>query len=533
MIMIPIAVGTNWPKTIKHLQMKKIVNYSLLIALSLLAVSCEKGLEGLNKNKTSATSLDPSLLLNNAIIQVSFPTRSVLFDIGIVQQMVTPNGGVLAGANFNQDSRDATNPAIWTVYFQNVIKYTHDAIIKTKDNPARSNLYQMARIIQAYAFMILTDEYGSVPYLEGGAGYTDQIFLPKYDAQQDIYPKIIQEFTEASAALSTAAPIETSDVLYAGNVDKWKKFGYSLLLRAGMRLSKIDATKAQATVQAAVTGGVILVNDDNAYMRHDANYAQPIGNMLNSTEAANFYLAKPFVDSLKLKDDPRLSAIAIRYKGASSGPSQTPAIGTTAAVDQIGMPIGYDNGTIVAKAGSDGLVSFYDYSQADRRRIAKTTSPIFFVTAAQTKLLMAEAAYRGWITTGTAAQYFSEGIRAHMDQMATYDAASAVAAGARDTYIAANPLTSGTELQQINTQYWIASFLNGPETFANFRRSGFPLLTPNPYGQPSNPDVPNGTFIRRLTYPTGELSVNSANANTAIAAQGPDRLDTRVWWDKP
>jgi hypothetical protein len=511
--------------------MKKIVNYSLLIALSLFAASCEKGLEGLNKNKTSATSIDPALLLNNAIINVSFPTRSVLFDIGIVQQMVTPNGGVLAGANFNQDSRD--QPGIWATYYQNVIKYTHDAILKTKDAPARSNLYNMARIIQAYAFMILTDEYGSIPYNEGGAGYSDQIFFPKYDAQQDIYPKIIQELTEASAALSATATIETADILYTGNVDKWKRFGYSLLLRAGMRLSKVDAGKAQSTVQAAVAGGVILLNEDNAYMRHDANYVQPTGNMLNTTEAANFYLAKPFVDSLKLKDDPRLSAIAIRYKGATSGPAQTPGIGTTAAADQIGMPMGYDNGSIVARAAADGLASFYDYSQADRRRIVKTTSPVFFVSAAQNKLLMAEASFRGWINTGTADQYFADGIKAHMDQMVTFDAGCAVAGGARDAYIAANPLVPGNELQQINTQYWIASFLNGPETFANFRRTGFPSLTPNPYGQPTNPDVPNGTFIRRLTYPTSELSVNTANVNTAIAAQGADRLDTRVWWDKP
>ena len=52
--------------------------------------------------------------------------------------------------------------------------------------------------------------------------------------------------------------VETADVLYAGNIDKWKKFGYSLLLRAGMRLSKVDPAKAQATVQAAVAGGVII-----------------------------------------------------------------------------------------------------------------------------------------------------------------------------------------------------------------------------------------------------------------------------------
>ena len=512
--------------------MKKILNYSLFILIVGIVASCTKGLADLNKNKVSPTTLDPAFLMNNAIINTSHPTRTVIYEMSIVQQMVTPNGGVLAGGNFNVDSRDGTNASIWAVYYQNVIKYTHDAIVKTKDVPARSNMYNMARIWQAYAFMILTDTYGAIPYTEGGAGYTDQIFFPKYDQQQDIYPKLIQELTDATTALNPSGTIETSDVLYAGNIAKWKKFGYSLLLRAGMRLSKVDATKAQAAVQAAFAGGVILDNADNAYLRHDANYLNPIGNMLNSTEAANWYLAKPFVDTLKNNNDPRLSSIAIRYVGATSGPAQTPANGNTSAAVQIGMPMGYDNGTIPARATADGLASFYDYSQADRRRIAKTQAPMFFVTAAQTNLLLAEARFRGWITSGTAAQYFSDGIRANMDQMATYDAGSAVSAGARDTYIAANPLTSGRELNQINTQYWIASVFNGPEAFANFRRSGFPALTPNPYNQPNNPDVPNGTFIRRIGYPTSELSVNTANVNAAIAIMGPDKLSTRLWWDK-
>ena len=510
--------------------MKKILNYSLLFLLLASSFSCEKGLENLNKNKTSPTAVNAASLLNNAIINISFPARSVQFDVGIVQQMVSPNGGVLAGANFNQDNRD--QPGLWSTYYENVIKYTHDVIVSTKDLPARSNLYNMARITQAYAFMILTDEYGAIPYNEGGAGYTDQIFFPKYDQQQDIYPKIIQELTDAAAALNASGIVEASDVLYAGDIVKWKKFAYSLLLRAGMRLSKVDATKAQAIVQAAFTGGVITNNADNAYMRHDANYTQPIGNMLNGTEAANFYLTRPFVDQLKNTNDPRLSAIAVRYAGAKSGNDQTAAAATTDPAKQIGMPMGYDNGSIVAKATADGLASFYDYSQVDRKRMVKTSSPVFFVTASQTLLLLAEASFRGWITTGTAAQYFSDGIKASMDQMATYDPGSAVASSARDTYIAANPLTAGTELQQINTQYWISSFLNGPEAFANFRRSGYPLLTPNPYGQPNNPDVPNGTFMRRLTYPTAELSVNTVNVNAAITAQGPDKLSTKLWWDK-
>jgi len=517
--------------------MKKICYYILTSVLLLSVVSCDKGFDELNTNRVNPTSVDPAALLNNAIINLSYSTRTVIFDMGIVQQLVSPNGGVLAGANFNQDSRDnGTGGATWQLYYQNVIKYTHDVIVKTKDVPGRSNLYNMARIIQAYAFMVLTDEHGAVPYTEAGAGYTDLLLFPKYEQQQDIYPKLIQEFTQATAALTTAASAgaEGQDILYTGTIVQWKKFGYSMLLRAGMRLSKVDPVKAQATVQAAFAGGVITNNGDNAYIRHDNNFTQPIGNMLNGSEAANFYLVKAFVDTLKSNNDPRLSAIAIRYKGSKSGNDQKPAVGSTNPADQIGMPMGYDNGTIGARATADGLASFYDYSQLDRRRMAKISAPIFLVTAAQTNLLLAEAKFRGWITSPTsAAEYFSDGIRAHMDQMATYDAGSAVAASARDLYVTAHPLLPGRELEQINTQYWIASFLNGPEAFANFRRSGFPALTPNPYGQPSNPDVPNGTFIRRLTYPTSELSVNTTNVNAAIAIMGADKLSTRLWWDKP
>lgn len=513
--------------------MKHLIKYTISFLLLFVVTSCDKNLEELNENKVNPTTLEPSLLLNQAIVSSSFPFKTLVFDMGVVQQMISPNGGVLAGANFNQDSRDVTTLPIWAVYYQNVIKYTRDAIAQTKALPTRSNLYNMTRIYQAFAFMILTDEYGDIPYFEGGAGFTDQVFFPKYDKQQDIYTDIIKELTEASAALSaTAAPVETADLLYAGNINQWKKFANSLLLRAGMHLSKVDAAKAQAITSSAIAAGVILDNADNAYIRHDANFNHQIGNGLNGTEAANFYLTKPFVDQLKNTSDPRLSAIAIRYVGATSGNGQTVAVGNTAAAMQIGMPMGKDNGNVGAAASADGLASFYEYSQADRRRVLKITAPAFLVTASQNLLLMAEARFRGWISTGSAAQYFSDGIKAHMDQMATYDAGSAVSPAARDTYLSNNPLVAGTELSQINTQYWISSFLNGPEAFANFRRSGFPALTPNPYGQPGNPDVPDGTFIRRLTYPTSEFSVNTVNVNAAVASQGPDKLSTRIWWDK-
>jgi hypothetical protein len=126
--------------------MKHIIKFSIAAVLLFTVSSCDKGLSDLNKNKVSPTTLEPALLLNQAVISSSHPWKTLVFDMGIVQQMVSPNGGVLAGANFNQDSRDVTTQPLWAVYYQNVIKYTHDVIVKTKDLPIRSNLYNMARI---------------------------------------------------------------------------------------------------------------------------------------------------------------------------------------------------------------------------------------------------------------------------------------------------------------------------------------------------------------------------------------------------
>lgn len=507
--------------------MKRIYKVCLIALSFFVVVSCENGFDELNTSKTGATSLDPLLVLNNAVISSSIPAGSLNYELGIVQQVISPNTGVLEGANFNKDNSGNTI-ANWTNYFQNVVKYANDVIVRTADVPERSNLYNMARIIKANAFMVLTDTYGNVPYEEGGKGYTGQIFFPVYQTQELIYNDIILELTAAAAALNASGKIETGDVLYSGNIDKWKKFGYSLLLRAGMRLSEVNATKAQSTVAAAYAGGVILSNADNAYIRHDANYINGVGNTLNGTEAANFYLAEPFVNALKDNSDPRLTAIAIRFVGATSGPAQVPGVSTKDPADQFGLPMGSTDGAAdVAGAALPGGGSRYAFSQVDRTRMVKRTSPLFLVTSAQNNLLLAEARFRGWITDGAAVDYFTAGIKDHMDQMVTFDAGSAVPDADRDVYAAAMTATfDGNELEQINYEYWIASFLNGPEAWANFRRSGFPVLAVNPFpGRVVD-------FITRLTYPPSEILVNSENVQAAIAEQGPDKLDTKVWWDQ-
>ena len=503
---------------------KLLINISFLVAAAFV-ISCDSNFDELNTNKVSATSIDPAFQLNAAIVGCAYPNGSLIYDIGVVQQIISPNSGVLTGANYNQDNRNATQE-LWQGYYRNVIKNTRDVINRIQDQPERSNLLQMTRIIQAFAFMVLTDDYGSIPYFEGGQGYSQQVYLPVYDSQQAIYEDLIKELTEATSALNLSGRVETADILYAGDLNKWKSFGYSLLLRAGMRLSEVDAGKAQQIVQTAFQGGVILSNDQNAVILHDPNYTNTIGNLLNSTEASNFYLTAPFVDYLRSKNDPRLSAIAITYVGAKSGPEQTVASGTYDASVHVGMPMGNDNAGAVKAASDLGLASFYEFAQADRRRVAKNTAPNFLVTASQNNLLLAEARHRGWITTGDVESYYNAGVRAHMEQLGFVDENSAIPSDEVDAYLAANPFDASKALEQINTQYWVSSFMNGPEAFANFRRSGYPILDTNPF---PGKEV---DFINRLTYPNSEISVNSENVNAAISSQGPDNLATKVWWDK-
>lgn len=510
--------------------MKKILSIWSFCAALLFATSCEQGFDELNVNPNSPTTLNPTLMLNNGILSSAYPGGDALvFEAGIVQQIISPNGTVLAGSNFNVDNKPR-NAANWNNYFQNANRHLVDVIEQTRTNANRSNLYHAARIWRANVMMILTDTYGDIPYSEAGLGYLNGIAFPKYDKQEAIYTDIVKELTEAAAGLDAAKTREVGEIMYGGDVVKWRRLAFSLILRAGMRLSAINPTLAQQLVQRAVTGGVMQSNADNAVIRHDANYTNSTGSTLNGSEANNYYLTKPFVDQLKSTNDPRLSAISVRYVGANSGPLQTAARANREAAVQIGMPMGFDNSTIVGQATRDGLVSFYDYSQLDRTRMGKLAAPNYFVTHAQTQMMLAEAAVRGW-TTGSPAAFYNASLTAHMQQLGEYDAASTVAAADITAYLTANPFVPARGLEMIGTQYWIISFLNFPETWANFRRSNFPVLAPNPYPGKTI----KGNFINRLSYPDAENSVNRTNLEAAIQSQSLrniDDIDTPVWWDK-
>ena len=511
---------------------KSIIKYTSLALIFFFITSCDKGFDEINTNKVDPTFLSPSFVMNKAIVdatyQDGFGTLQMLcYNFGIVQQIITPYGSSLAGANYNQNVV-ANTPLVWQNYYRNVVKQIVDVVAKTKDDPVLVNQYNMSRIWQAYTFMIITDTYGDIPYFEAGRGYLDEIISPKYDSQELIYKDILKELEEASGALDATKQTVATDILYGGNIAQWKKFGYSLMLRAGMRLTKVDPAIAETSVKKAVAGGLMTSNLDNAVMRHTALYNNYIANHLAAREKTNFYLAAPFVDFLKSTSDPRLASIAVRFVGATGGPEQVAARASTDPSKQIGMPMGYDDVSIRTVLAQYGVASLWDFSQVNLNTVLKLDAPEYHVSFSQTQLLLAEAAVRGWVD-GAPEEYYKRGVRANMEQMAGFDASAAIPESSIQAYLTANPYTPANALEQINTQYWVTSFLNGPELFANFRRSGFPALKRNPY---SGSELRTEDFIRRMPYPDSEIIVNLQNLNDANSRQGPNNLETRVWWDK-
>src|SRR5690606_21227994 len=275
----------------------------------------------------------------------------------------------------------------------------------TRDDPNQVNLYQMARIWKAYVFQVLVDTYGDVPYFEAGLAHYDGINLPAYDPAEVIYDDLLKELEEATTGLDATKPVATNDLFYQGDVLKWKKLGYARLLRVAMRYSKVNPEKPKSGVQKAYDGGLMASNDDNAGIEFSSAYTNPAVSFVYS-EIANIYLGAPFVDYLKATQDPRLEVIAAKYEFPSN--RQDPGAADTNPDHQQGFPFGYDDATVSKAPGYPGKIgTAWKYSRINRSTMGRIDAPYFFVTHAQTALLLAEAAYRGWIP-GDAADYYTQ-----------------------------------------------------------------------------------------------------------------------------
>jgi hypothetical protein len=230
---------------------------------------------------------------------------------------------------------------------------------------------------------------------------------------------------------------------------------------------------------------------------------------------------------MKGTGDPRLGFLAT----VCSNPNDATEMGDTTFADQLGQPNGYDppgSGSpydLVTAANWPGNQNLY--SVVNRYTFSRLTAPTFFLTYGETQLLLAEAANRGWVTGSTDATYYTNGVTAAMEQLGA-QAGAGPSDASITAYLTANPYNSANALSLINDQYWVASFMDENESFANWRRSGFPVLTAVNY--PGN--VTNGTIPRRFTYPQGEASTNTTNYNAAVSdLDNGDKMTSRVWWD--
>lgn len=518
--------------------MKKI-RYLIISMVLICFASCTDGFEEINQNPYAITTIDAGLLFTGA--ERGMNVGNLDGEQTIVQQYMTAyNAGATAGFQFNEDV-DQYNTPRWGVY-TGVVKPLVQIISLVKDDPANQNLYNMSRIWKAYAFMTLVDTYGDVPYSDAGKGYLEGINYPKYDKMADIYTDLYNELKTATAALSATNEYVTGDLFFGGassstpaliaaQIDHWKKIGYSLMLRLGMRYSKIDVTKAASIVQEAFTGGVIRSNSDNVVVtQYDATNGNGFYNLQRNISPYFYYLAEPFVNQLKNTGDPRLKYIGASY----ANPASFLSTRDTITANQYGFPVGYDQVSVLSypyyrgpKGGGQ------NYTQLNYDVMVSTVAPAFFITNAQTQLLLAEATKRGWITDGlTAKEYYEAGIRAAMDDWNLFPGtfSPAVSNVEKDNYLLHPDIAYSDEdaLKLINTQYWICSITNGAEGFANWRRSGFPVLQPNMYNNNLN-----GGFARRMAYPNAEETQNAENYYEAVESMGGDGITQHVFWDNP
>jgi hypothetical protein len=526
--------------------MKKINSIKILFAIAAVFsfASCDKGFVEKNQSPYNQTSIDPGILLSSAQRFVS--TGSWEVEATIVQQFVNViDQGVTNAFQFNRiDGLETYNVNRWNQMYgqpNGTVRLLDRALeLARTTSGTNPNLTQMIRILRAMNYMILVDTYGDVPYTEANKAFSSLVITtPKYDNDADIYADLYKELKEARLALDATKGGVTNDIFYGTNgaaiqIPKWQRLAGSLMLRLGMRYSKLDGTKAAAIVTDALSApGVMTSTADNAYIPYNTTDNNPLNAGPRGTNPFNYYLYEPFVDQLKNTKDPRGKYIAAYYQAPNviNGVPQD-----TVLANQFGFPVGYSDATVKTKADYKGPAQSGNgvrYSQLNYYSFGSNTAPIFVATYAQTQLLLADAAMRGYIAggLGQATIHYNNGIRASMDEYTLYPNTSPIPAANYNSYIAQPlvALTAGTALQKINTQYWVVSLGNPGESFANFRRTGFPLLAPNPVGTP----LPGGGFARRVPYPNVERSVNAANYNAAVAAMGGDDVTQRVFWDIP
>jgi len=358
------------------------------------------------------------------------------------------------------------------------------------------NQIQIARILKAYEYSILTDRYGDIPYSKALNGD----LAVAYDKQQDIYTDLFKELAGAVSSFTTNSPAIKGDIIYNGDLTKWKKFANSLRMMLAMRLSKVDPATGKTQFMAAL-------NDANGYISSNADnftltYVSTFPNSYSALSTASFFaISKTIADTLTTYADPRL-----------------PIYGQLVNSKVKGVPYGLNTGH-----AQSWIAANPDYSLAFDASLKTATSPVVIFPAAYVDLLRAEAALNPSYASGeNALTLYKKGIT---DSWAQWGVTGDI-----NAYTASLGTSAAVTLQQVQLQTWLALYGTTQFAWDEWRRTGVPVLTPAPDAVNLTKTIP-----RRFQYPTTESLVNGDAYGVAIKAfpyGGNDTHDNKVWWDK-
>lgn len=409
------------------------------------------------------------------------------------------------------------------------------SIKKISDEQNLPEVAALATIVKVEGMHRVADAYGPIPYINYGSG----TLQTNYNPLQDVYAKFFTELGDAINVLTayaqsnpSATLLKSYDFIYSGNVTSWIRFANTLRLRLAMRVVYANPTLAQSEAEKSISNpfGVINSVNERAALQHSSSlvYYHPLQEIAYSFNAGEV----------------RMSAIMDSYLNGYADPRRA---GYFTKADD-GNYHGVRQGIITT------TWTPYTGTKISNLNMNTSTTPIVWMTAAESYFLRAEGALRGWNMGGTSQNFYNQGIAASFvenglqsSDAATYSANNTLVpiAFVDNSGQSGNNITApstvkiawndadGVEgnLERIITQKWIAMYPDGPEGWAEFRRTGYPKLFPVVTNN-SNGTIGSGQ-VRRIPYPQSEYNNNGAGVQSGIAALGgPDGGGTKLWWDK-
>ncbi|WP_044217680.1 SusD/RagB family nutrient-binding outer membrane lipoprotein [Chitinophaga pinensis] len=471
----------------------------VLTALSITLAGCSDFLD-VNDNPNQTTEALPSLILPSAQAAVGIVLGNTYQVYGSMwSQYWTQNRSssqyksvdqfLLQGSNFDRP---------WQLLYADGMEDLQLIINQANAEPVKQYA-AAAMILKAYELQMLTDAFGDIPNREALQG--EQLNLnPHYDSQESVYDSIFALINRGISLIDASSEYipGDEDMIFQGDMDKWEAFGNTLKLRAYLRLSEVNPTKAQAGI--ATLAGATFLTEDAAinYTSTGGNQNPLYAEMVGLGRTQNLVASETAVNQMKALSDPRLLAF---YQNAAGTTTVNP------------IPQGSFN-TPPSAAYPLSLPS--PNTGAAPRSAASALAPVKFMSAAESYFLQAEAAARGWLA-GDARGLFEDGITA------SFEAYNVTPGAYITTAVAAFPASGlAAQLKAIITQKYFAMNGNqGFEAWSEWRRTGYPDF----FVRSVESSLPAGQFPARFLYPNTELTRNPNFPGAKVVTD-------KVWWDK-